>query len=99
MLHLLYESTIYILFTSTLRSRKNDKIINHRCKIFRRKNDQGKSHEYPGLDRIISLPSELNDKFRSVRIGKLSKVHIWHHYNDPENKYYEWVIDNPDIDK
>ncbi|NHB95294.1 beta/gamma crystallin domain-containing protein [Photorhabdus stackebrandtii] len=67
--------------------------------FFEEKNYQGKSHEYPELDKIISLPSHLNDKFRSVRIGKLSKVHAWRHYNNPESQYYEWVVDNPDIDK
>ncbi|KMW72737.1 hypothetical protein TI10_11215 [Photorhabdus luminescens subsp. luminescens] len=67
--------------------------------FFEEKNYQGKSHDYPELDKIISLPSNLNDKFRSVKIGKLSKVHAWRHYNDPESKYYEWVVDNPDIDR
>ncbi|KOY63887.1 hypothetical protein AM629_00125 [Photorhabdus heterorhabditis] len=67
--------------------------------FFEGRNYQGKSHDYQELDKIISLPSHLNDKFLSVKIGKLSKVQAWRHYNDPENRYYEWVVDNPDIDK
>lgn len=43
-----------------------------------------------------ALPGELNDRFRSVRVGELVKVLAWQHYGQ-SGIYREWEVDTPDI--
>ncbi|MFD6356934.1 beta/gamma crystallin domain-containing protein [Nocardia tengchongensis] len=43
-----------------------------------------------------SLPGDLNDRFRSVRVGELVKVLAWQHYGQ-SGRYREWEVDTPDI--
>lgn len=42
------------------------------------------------------LPTNLNDKFKSVRVGSMVKVLAWQHYGGT-GQYREWEVDTPDI--
>ncbi|MCW7764134.1 beta/gamma crystallin domain-containing protein [Photorhabdus luminescens] len=77
-----------------------DKLITG-ATFFDRKYFLGEAHHYPENDIIIPLPYDLNDRFRSVRIGTLSKVYAWRHQTDcePGQRYREWEYDHPDIDR
>ncbi|MFI5775879.1 beta/gamma crystallin domain-containing protein [Nocardia sp. NPDC051570] len=55
----------------------------------------GGPHSYK-LGTQEALPGDLNDRFRSVRIGELVKVLAWQHYGQ-SGRYGEWEADTPDI--
>ncbi|QIS18966.1 beta/gamma crystallin domain-containing protein [Nocardia terpenica] len=61
-----------------------------------------KNLEYSGeafsykLGTQESLPGDLNDRFRSVRVGDVVKVLAWQHYGQ-SGRYREWEVDTPDI--
>ncbi|MFE3261710.1 beta/gamma crystallin domain-containing protein [Nocardia sp. NPDC059091] len=55
----------------------------------------GEPHAYK-LGTQESLPGDLNDRFRSVRVGELVKVLAWQHYGQ-SGRYREWEVDTPDI--
>lgn len=42
------------------------------------------------------LPTNLNDRFQSVRVGSMVKVLAWQHYGGT-GQYREWEVDTPDI--
>ncbi|AKA38043.1 hypothetical protein AXW38_03870 [Yersinia ruckeri] len=63
------------------------------------RNFVGTSHAYKEREVVYQLPAELNDKFFSVEIGDLSKVHAWRHYFDsePGQIYKTWTESQADI--
>jgi hypothetical protein len=57
---------------------------------------EGERHCYP-LDADVNLwPGALNDKFKSVQVGRNVKVLAWQHGTSSGN-YREWVVDEADI--
>jgi hypothetical protein len=57
---------------------------------------EGERHCYP-LDTHEDLwPGALNDKFKSVTVGRSVKVLAWQH-GDGTGAYREWSVDEPDI--
>jgi len=69
--------------------------------FYKQVNYGGSEYFYPESENVVSLPSDLNDKFKSVKVGVTSKVLAWRHYSDsqPGQIYAEWTTDNPDIDQ
>ncbi|MBW8801423.1 MAG: hypothetical protein JF597_50155 [Streptomyces sp.] len=64
--------------------------------FYTRTNYTGDAHTYVvGADENL-YPGGLNDKFKSVRVGRKAKVLAWQHANQT-GKYQEWDIDQPDI--
>jgi hypothetical protein len=56
----------------------------------------GEAHTYDlGADENLH-PGELNDKFKSVKVGRQAKVLAWQHANQT-GKYREWDLDQADI--
>lgn len=60
-------------------------------------NYTGEQHFYGESSKVVEVPSSLNDKFHSVKVGQLSKVFAWQHYGSG-GKYFEWEEDQPNID-
>ncbi|MGN7915777.1 beta/gamma crystallin domain-containing protein [Enterobacter sp. 22466] len=62
-------------------------------------NFNGESHSYEETKEVISLPESLNDKFLSVKVGELSQINAWRHYNDSEDGqiHQVWNADQADI--
>lgn len=59
-------------------------------------NYTGDAHTYVvGSDENL-YPGGLNDRFKSVRVGRKAKVLAWQHANQT-GKYREWDVDQPDI--
>jgi hypothetical protein len=64
--------------------------------FYSRLNYTGDAHTYAaGTDEKLH-PGELNDKFKSVKVGRKAKVLAWQHSNQ-SGKYREWDLDQPDI--
>lgn len=63
--------------------------------FFKSVNYAGEANSYK-LGTQESLPGDLNDRFRSVRLGTLVKVLAWQHYGQT-GRYREWEVDTPDI--
>lgn len=60
-------------------------------------NYTGKEHIYHENDDVtFHYPEELNDRFKSVKVGALVKVLAWQH-SDGGGKHEIWEKDNPDI--
>ncbi|WP_326655004.1 beta/gamma crystallin domain-containing protein [Streptomyces sp. NBC_01750] len=56
----------------------------------------GEAHTYDlGADENLH-PGELNDKFKSLKVGQQAKVLAWQHANQT-GKYREWNLDQSDI--
>ncbi|NEO97621.1 MAG: hypothetical protein F6K58_02700 [Symploca sp. SIO2E9] len=56
-------------------------------------------YPYEESDDVVNLDNNLNDKFKSVKVGTTSKVLAWRHYSDSQagQIYAEWSTDQPDI--
>ncbi|MDT0466650.1 beta/gamma crystallin domain-containing protein [Streptomyces gibsoniae] len=64
--------------------------------FYTRPNYMGDAHTYAlGTDENL-YPGELNDKFKSVKVGRKVKILAWQHGNQT-GKYREWDLDQPDI--
>jgi hypothetical protein len=64
--------------------------------FYTRPNYTGDAHTYAvGTDENLH-PGELNDRFKSVKVGRKAKVLAWQHSNQ-SGKYREWDLDQPDI--
>ncbi|WP_158566764.1 beta/gamma crystallin domain-containing protein [Actinomadura craniellae] len=60
-------------------------------------NYTGKEHHYKEGDEVVfQYPEDLNDKFKSVKVGSLVKVLAWQH-SDGGGKHEVWEADNADI--
>jgi hypothetical protein len=60
-------------------------------------NYTGKEHIYNENDDVtFHYPEQLNDRFKSVRVGSLVKVLAWQH-SDGGGRHEIWDKDNPDI--
>jgi DUF2075 family protein len=57
---------------------------------------EGDSHCYPLGTEENLWPGSLNDRFKSVQVGRKVKVLAWQHANN-SGKYREWSIDQDDI--
>lgn len=64
--------------------------------FFTRPNFDGDSHRYSIDDGVVEVLGELNDRFKSVKVGDIAKVLAWQHYGFGGN-YAEWDSDQPDI--
>ncbi|MFF4961639.1 beta/gamma crystallin domain-containing protein [Streptomyces sp. NPDC001222] len=64
--------------------------------FYTRPDYMGDAHTYAlGTDENLH-PGELNDKFKSVKVGRKVKILAWQHSNQT-GKYREWDLDQPDI--
>ncbi|MFJ9371477.1 beta/gamma crystallin domain-containing protein [Nocardia sp. NPDC101769] len=64
--------------------------------FFTRAHYQGESYTYSTDDGVVEALGELNDKFKSVRLGSDAKVLAWQHYGFGGH-YAVWETDQPDI--
>ncbi|MDR5616657.1 beta/gamma crystallin domain-containing protein [Arsenophonus sp.] len=68
--------------------------------FYKGKNYTGDSFLYVESNEEYRLSAELNDKFNSVRVGRLSQVQGWKDYaanNAPGNITKIWQYDTPDL--
>jgi len=73
----------------------NPSVAPNQAAFFTEKNYGGDKFEYE-IGPAVSLPGNLNDRFKSVKVGTNAKVIAWQHYS--ETGYYrEWTGDVPDI--
>lgn len=63
--------------------------------FYQNKDYGGEAFPYQ-LGANVQLPGDLNDKFKSVRVGSRVKVLAWQHYGGT-GQYREWEVDTPDI--
>ncbi|WP_330348976.1 beta/gamma crystallin domain-containing protein [Streptomyces sp. NBC_00582] len=64
--------------------------------FYTRTNLSGDAHPYRvGADENL-YPGQLNDRFKSVKVGTKAKILAWQHANQT-GKYREWDLDQADI--
>lgn len=78
----------------------NNQSISTGAIFYKGKNYTGDSFLYVESNEEYRLSAELNDKFNSVRVGRLSQVQGWKDYaanNAPGNITKIWQYDTPDL--
>ncbi|WP_183132182.1 beta/gamma crystallin domain-containing protein [Pseudomonas syringae group genomosp. 3] len=70
----------------------------HGAEFYTRVNYEGDG-PYAYEESVVQyyLPSHLNDKFFSVKVGALSKVYGWHAYGDSDSNHQLWETSQADI--
>lgn len=78
----------------------NNQLFSTGVIFYKGKNYTGDGFLYRESDEEYRLSTELNDKFNSVRVGRLSQVQGWKDYaanNAPGNITKTWQYDTPDL--
>ncbi|HGJ5891892.1 MAG TPA: beta/gamma crystallin domain-containing protein [Arsenophonus apicola] len=78
----------------------NNELFSTGVIFYKKKNYTGDGFLYVESNEEYRLPTELNDKFNSVRVGRLSQVQEWKDYaanNAPGNITKIWQYDTPDL--
>lgn len=78
----------------------NNELFSTGVIFYKGKNYTGDGFLYIESNEEYRLPTELNDKFNSVRVGRLSQVQGWKDYaanNAPGNITKIWQYDTPDL--